>query len=126
MDVRGVSEGGASISVPPRGPFPPARSTRRRPSAPRRALHATLRVKHFAGFVDGREGGGRRGGRAQGEGGGDAKEERARGRRGRREGGRREGARGVGKRGLGGKTTVFPLIERLARGAEESARRGGV
>jgi len=54
MDVRGVSEGGASIPVPPRRgtPSPPAL----RGAPPRRALHATLRVKHFAGFVDGRGG----------------------------------------------------------------------
>lgn len=113
MDVRGVSEGGASILIPPRRrtPFPPGE---KRPSAPRRALHATLRVKHFAGFVDGREGwtvgsGEGVGGNARVAGSGRA----ARGEE-----------RYERRRGLGGKTTVFPLIERLARGG--GARRGGV
>lgn len=44
MDVRGVSEGGASIS-------PLFRPTTAYGGA-QSALHATLRVKHFAGFAD--------------------------------------------------------------------------
>lgn len=122
MDVRGVSEGGASISVPPRGPFPPARYAEAPLCAAARAPR-DFASETFRGFCGRARGRGERGPRAQGggcEGGGSEGAEGPAGR------GATRGNERSWKRGLGGKTTVFPLIERLARGAEERASRGSV
>lgn len=114
MDVRGVSEGGASIPIPPRrgAPSPPRRGGAAR--APRDFASET-----FRGFCGRARGVNARGpGRISGEGAGE---------NGRVAGSRRTARgeeRNERRRGLGGKTTVFPLIERLARG--RGAHRGGV
>lgn len=62
MDVRGVSEGGASISPLFR---PGSARDPRGSGGGLSALHATLRVKHFAGFADAGRGMGFR--RSEGE-----------------------------------------------------------
>jgi len=109
-----VKEGHRYRSLHAAGPLPPR--CQKRPSAARAPRDfASETFRGFCGRARGRRAGGRGDGGIRREDGEDGGWVLA-GRRGPRGGTN-------GGEGLGGKTTVFPLIERLARGG--GARRGG-